>query len=203
MYTNILVPVDTSPESMNAASHAIRLADAVGASVHALYVTRPPVDTDDDGERSQSRSERAFADVVERAEDHGVEVETTVLVGDPAETIADFAEANHADLIVMGTHGREGVDRLFNGSVAERVGRLASVPVTTIRLRDGEQSVRSALEAQRIAREKLAHTGHDDAVIESPSRQRSAWVVRAADDRGEYNVHINSASGQAKLVQVG
>ncbi|MGB9956791.1 universal stress protein [Haloferax prahovense] len=203
MYTHILVPVDTSPESMNAASHAIRLADAVGASVHALYVTRPPVDTDGDGERSQSRSERAFADVVERAEERGVDVETTIVVGEPAESIADFANTCRADLIVMGTHGREGVDRLVNGSVAERVGRLASVPVTTIRLRDGEQSVRSALEAQRIAREKLAHTGHDDAVIESPSRQRSAWVVRAADDRGEYNVHIDSASGQAKLVQVG
>jgi nucleotide-binding universal stress UspA family protein len=59
----------------------------------------------------------------------GVEVTT----GDPAEAIVRTAQANHADLIVMGTHGRTGLPHVFLGSIAEKVVRLAPCPVLTIR----------------------------------------------------------------------
>ncbi|KAB1187303.1 MULTISPECIES: universal stress protein [Haloferax] len=203
MYTHILVPVDGSPEAENAVGHAVHLADAVDAAIHALYVAGAPSGDESKDRAVAERGRRALEDVRERAEEHGLTVDTTVADGEPAATIAEYADTTNADLIVMGTHGRDGVDRLLNGSVAERVGRHVSIPVMTIRLGDGEQSVKSPLQAQRIAREKLELAGHDDAVIESPSHQRTAWVVHATDERGEYNVHINSASGRAKIVQLG
>jgi hypothetical protein len=63
--------------------------------------------------------------------------------------------------------------------------------------------VTSADRARDIAREKLERAGHGDATVESPSHQRTSWVVHARDGDAEYNVHINSASGKAKLVRVG
>ncbi|KAB1193063.1 universal stress protein [Haloferax sp. MBLA0076] len=203
MYTHILVPVDGSPEAENAVGHAVHLADAVGAEIHALYVAGPHSGDESADKSVAERGRRALEDVRERADEHGVTVDTTVAEGDPATTIAEYAETGDVDLIVMGTHGREGVDRLLNGSVAERVGRHVSIPVTTIRLGDGEQTVKSPLQAQQIAREKLQLAGHEDAVVESPSHQRTAWVVHASDEQGEYNVHINSVSGRAKIVQLG
>ena len=203
MYTHILVPVDGSPEAENAAGHAVHLADSVGAEVHALYVSGDQSADESTAEAVAECGRRALDEVREHAAEHDVTVDTTVAEGEPARTIAELATTTNADLIVMGTHGRDGVDRLLNGSVAERVGRQVSIPVTTIRLGEGRQSVTSPLEAQRIAREKLEVTGHEDAVVESPSHQRTAWVVHASDDRGEYNIHINSASGRAKLVQLG
>ncbi|WP_416840116.1 universal stress protein [Haloferax sp. DFSO52] len=203
MYTHILVPVDGSPEAENAVGHAVHLAAAVGAEVHALYVAGAQSADEPTARAVADRGRRALEDVRERATEHDVTVDTTVAEGEPAQTIADFVETTGADLVVMGTHGRDGVDRLLNGSVAERVGRLVSIPVMSIRLGAGEQAVTSPLEAQRIAREKLQVTGHEDAVIESPSHQRTAWVVHASDDSGEYNIHINSASGRAKLVHLG
>jgi universal stress protein A len=69
------------------------------------------------------------------------EVRTRVLVftGEPAAKIIECARDEHADVIVMATHGRSGLERLFMGSVAERVVRLADCPVLTIRVRGRQQ----------------------------------------------------------------
>jgi nucleotide-binding universal stress UspA family protein len=56
-----------------------------------------------------------------------------LLVGDPAESIIQLAETEHADFIVMGTHGRRGLTRLLMGSVAEAVVRGATCPVITVK----------------------------------------------------------------------
>ena len=63
-----------------------------------------------------------------------VPVETAVLRGNPHERIIDYVDENGVDLIVMGTHGRTGVDRYLLGSVTERVVRTADVPVLTVRM---------------------------------------------------------------------
>lgn len=63
----------------------------------------------------------------------GVKVSTLVLTGLAADLIVEVAEGQKVDMIVMGTHGRKGVDRFFFGSVAEKVVRTSSVPVLTIR----------------------------------------------------------------------
>ena len=62
------------------------------------------------------------------------DVEHVVLKGTPYEEISRFAEENKIDLIVIGTHGRKGLDRMLFGSTAEQVVRHAPCPVLTVRL---------------------------------------------------------------------
>ncbi|MFC6764298.1 universal stress protein, partial [Natrinema soli] len=68
-----------------------------------------------------------------RAADHGRSIDTTVVVGQPADAIVDHATENEIDLIVVGSHGRTGFSRVLLGSVAERIARQAPVPVTIVR----------------------------------------------------------------------
>jgi len=65
-------------------------------------------------------------------------VETALVEGAPSHQIMEYAEESDCDLIVMGTHGRGGLDRLLLGSVAERVVRSATVPVLTVRVGEAE-----------------------------------------------------------------
>ena len=65
-----------------------------------------------------------------------VPIETAVLSGDPYKRIREYADENEVDLIVMGTHGRTGVDRYLLGSVTEKVVRTADQPVLTVRMRE-------------------------------------------------------------------
>jgi nucleotide-binding universal stress UspA family protein len=69
-----------------------------------------------------------------------VDYGSDVVQGNPASTIVEYAERYDHDLIVMPTHGREGVSRYLVGSVTEKVVRLSSVPVLTARMRPDEQS---------------------------------------------------------------
>jgi nucleotide-binding universal stress UspA family protein len=62
-----------------------------------------------------------------------VEIETRVLEGNPALEITKFAKDNDCDLIVVGTLGKSGIDRILLGSVAEKVVRIAPCPVLVIR----------------------------------------------------------------------
>ncbi|PWU19389.1 MAG: hypothetical protein C5B48_13625 [Candidatus Rokuibacteriota bacterium] len=78
-------------------------------------------------------AERRLAAVVARAREAGVKVESKLIAGDPSEQIIRHASRWHADLIVIGTHGRSGLGRAFMGSVAERVLQRASAPVLTVR----------------------------------------------------------------------
>ena len=63
----------------------------------------------------------------------GVEVEADVVVGYATEEILAAADKYNADIIVMGTHGRKGIDRILFGSVAEKVVTQSKIPVLTIR----------------------------------------------------------------------
>ncbi|MDS0281375.1 universal stress protein [Haloarcula onubensis] len=65
-----------------------------------------------------------------------VAVETAVVPGTPYRAILDYADEHGVDLIVMGTHGRTGLDRYLLGSVTEKVIRTADQPVLTVRMRD-------------------------------------------------------------------
>jgi nucleotide-binding universal stress UspA family protein len=60
-------------------------------------------------------------------------LEMEILIGRPADRLADYADNNNVDLILMATHGRSGVSRWVRGSVADRILRAASVPVLMIR----------------------------------------------------------------------
>lgn len=139
MYDEILLPSDGSPAAAAALDHALDLAERCGARLHALYVVDQSAI---DGLRSGSELvaaalEREGTETVERVEraatDRGVDVATAVLAGTPVETILDYVADEGIELVVMGTHGRTGVDRYLLGSVTERVVRGSDVSVLVIR----------------------------------------------------------------------
>jgi nucleotide-binding universal stress UspA family protein len=146
MYDRILVPTDGSPGVERAVDHAIELATVHGATIHGVYVVNAasfatlPMETSWEGVGAMLREdgEAALERVAELAGRADVPVETHVVEGSPSREIVRFAEDCDVDSIVMGTHGRGGIDRLLLGSVAERVVRAATVPVTTVRVGDVE-----------------------------------------------------------------
>ena len=146
MYDRILVPTDGSAGTRRAIDHAIRLAQAHDATIHGLYVVNTAsyasfsMETawEGIGDMLRDEGEAAVEAIRERAEAAGVPVETAVLEGSPSREIVRYAEAQSCDLVVMGTHGRGGIDRLLLGSVAERVVRASAVPVLTVRVGKGD-----------------------------------------------------------------
>lgn len=144
MYETILFPTDGSDASLRALDHAIELAETYGATLHVLYVVDVSYSYGDfDGaavdltpmfEALREEGERTIETVEERAEAAGVDVVgATREDGAVHRVILEYAEEIDADLLVMGTHGRRGLDRWLLGSVTERVVRAADVPVLTVR----------------------------------------------------------------------
>ena len=139
----ILCPVDFSEYSRRALDHAIAIARCYEATVTALHVFSPvplaaygpgpmvfepmvliPVDRD-----QLLADTKAF---IEAETAPGVATEAVVREGNTAAEIVDQATTMSADLLVIGTHGRSGFERLLLGSVAEKVLRKARCPVLTV-----------------------------------------------------------------------
>ncbi|WP_010612444.1 universal stress protein, partial [Halococcus hamelinensis] len=117
------------------------------SALHVIHVVdlHPPY-TEVDLERLYAAFEKAgqeaIDEAVDQAEAAGVcSIEATILEGSPAIAILEYADKHDIDLIVMGTHGRRGIRRYLIGSVAERVVRLASVPVLTVRMSNDPPSI--------------------------------------------------------------
>ena len=136
LHDRILAPTDGSDPSNRGVDRAIELADRFGATVHALYVVDQSSrvgDWDVVVERQEAAGEAALDDAADRGEASGVEVERHLRRGTPAAEILASVEGFDIDLIVMGTHGRSGIDRIRHaGSTTERVLRGASVPVFAV-----------------------------------------------------------------------
>jgi nucleotide-binding universal stress UspA family protein len=138
---NILIATDGSENTQRAISYGIEIAKLSGATVHALYVvnTSPIISNywtigkKNIYEIVKSEGEEAVSEVKKIGEASGVEVKEVVLDGYPSTAIIDFAENNNIDLIVMGTLGKTGLDKLLIGSVAEKVVRGSKVPVMVVR----------------------------------------------------------------------
>ncbi|QCC51346.1 universal stress protein [Halapricum salinum] len=142
MYKHILLPTDGSDGVSTIAEHAGSLAEQYDATVHVLSVvdTRnrfegPTMglgsDAWEDAQREQA--ERAVEDAAAALPDD-VTIERHVESGVPHTEILDYADDAGIDLIVMGTHGRTGIDHYLIGSIAERVVRQSPVPVVTVRI---------------------------------------------------------------------
>jgi nucleotide-binding universal stress UspA family protein len=143
MYNRILLPTDGSAEMEPVVDHAAALAERDDALIHALYVVDAasfsslPMETSWEGISELLYEEGTAAlNEVERTVDDRAPVERIVVEGNPSSTIVEHAADDDCDLIVMGTHGRGGIDRLLLGSVAERVVRRSSVPVMTVRVEE-------------------------------------------------------------------
>ncbi|MFW6320781.1 MAG: universal stress protein [Halohasta sp.] len=165
LYDRILVPTDGSPEGRRAVAHAIDLAAAHDATVVGLYVINTasynglPMESSWKGVTTllNTDAQSAIDVVADLGAARGVDVETEIVEGSPSREILQAAE--DCDLIVMGTHGRGGLDRLLLGSVAEKVVRGASVPVMTVRVGDDPAEVAAP----------TAETGAADAPREAES----------------------------------
>ena len=145
MYDEILVPTDGSPAAAAAIEHAVTLAERFDSTVHALYVVDATAySTLEAGsgvvvEALEREGEGAVDAVREAAEAAGVPVSEHVVSGTAYKSILEYADEEGVDLIVMGTHGRRGLDRYLLGSVTERVVRSADQPVLTVRMPDEEE----------------------------------------------------------------
>lgn len=144
MYDNILIPTDGSEGVRDAVIHGLEIASDNNATIHALYVVDRRVAyaatdtaTEDVTDSLQEEGTAAVEDIEQQANDRGLTAVTTVVEGIPASTILDYVDDEGIDLIVMGTHGRTGRDRLAHlGSVTDRVVRGATVPVLVVDISD-------------------------------------------------------------------
>jgi len=129
----ILYPTDFSPYSNQAYFHAVGLAETYGASLTVVYVYTPGSKEASGGDRRYWRSQLEQV----RPANPDIAVHHAFLEGDPAAEISRYAADVGIDVIVIGTHGRTGVDRLVMGSVAERVMREAPCSVLVVKLPKG------------------------------------------------------------------
>ena len=144
MYKHILVPVDGSPTAQKAAEKAAGLAKAFGSKVTAIYVIDPYPFTGLGSDFAYGQAEYLTAATAEAKEATEAAQATMVQAGVPVTTqvieahapwrgILDTAKAVGADLIVMGSHGRRGLEKVVLGSVAQRVLSHAHLSVLIVR----------------------------------------------------------------------
>jgi nucleotide-binding universal stress UspA family protein len=142
MYKRILVPVDGSEPSSKALVAALQLARDVGGRVRVIHVFDALAYltgyeySGEILEQARAHAGRTLDDALAMAKASGVPADAKLL-DQPGrrlgELVADEAQAFEADLVVVGTHGRNGVGRVLLGSGAEQVIRLAPVPVLAVR----------------------------------------------------------------------
>lgn len=142
-FRQILCPVDLSDASVRPLAHAAAFARWYGAALTVLHVvpTFEPVQVRPGGLSDPVRflhpmpREEVLEElgrVLEAAGASGIQAARAVEAGDPPATIVDQALATRADLLVMGTHGRSGFNRLLLGSITEKVLARSPCPVLTV-----------------------------------------------------------------------
>jgi len=170
---NILFPTDFTPRAEDAFSHAVHLASQHEACIHVFNVVTPeeadqanPMDY-----LPLEESEGAFVLTAEEADlpdsprpEMNVEIVYHKMEGvSPAKEIVEYVSEHSIDLVVMGTQGRQGINRLLSGSVSEEVVRQSPCPVFTVLGRDDPQpgpdiqSVLAPVDFSESARLGLAH----------------------------------------------
>lgn len=138
MSEHILIPTDGSEQAERAVEYGISLAEAFDAKVHALYVVETKASyiytvglSDEEKKKHKKYGEEVVTDVVERADQRGLAGAGVVKTGRVPEKIVEYAREKDIDSIVMGKQGHGAIDRYLGGT-AEKVMRMAGVPVTVI-----------------------------------------------------------------------
>jgi nucleotide-binding universal stress UspA family protein len=139
-YDKIMIATDGSKQVEKAVKAAVELARLTGARLYAVYVIASTGYTPRNfgweeslREILEAEAKRAVTFVEEAGKASGIEVESVILDGHPADRIMGFAEQEDMDLIVMGTLGRTGLDRFLLGSVAEKIVRHSKTPVMVVK----------------------------------------------------------------------
>jgi nucleotide-binding universal stress UspA family protein len=106
---------------------------ALPENEHDAHVAHHPIYKDQEIASAEDEAKRSVAGAAAVLREQGVNVATEVVIGDPAETIVDYAAEKDVDLIVMCSHGRGGLTRWVFGSVTEKVLRGTTLPLLVIR----------------------------------------------------------------------
>ena len=134
---HILVPLDFSADAEQALDCAVGLAQQFQSRLTLLHVIYIPVSTEVNLSayftEMEAGAEQGMDTYQKRVEEAGLAVDTVIIRSTPFREIVETAKAKQVDLIIMGTHGRTGLQHLLLGSVAERVVRLAPCPVMVTR----------------------------------------------------------------------
>ena len=140
----LLLATDLSEASYSATEQAFELASRLGAALLVVSVIDPGSLLLPGGrfrarvDQVRERREQQAQALVERGLNQGVDVSFLIWTGDPGDQIVEAAEAELVDMVLVGSHGRGAVGRLFLGSVSEHVVRNAPCPVLVVRPRDPE-----------------------------------------------------------------
>ncbi len=143
VFKHILVPTDLSDASGDALNTAIELAVTFGARLTLLHVWTMPTMGYAEGlawpvDEMKQAAKRSLDELRAKVAEQVPATDAVVKSGLDWQRIVEAASDGDVDLIVMGTHGRHGLPRVLLGSVAERVVRMAPVPVLTVRGRPSE-----------------------------------------------------------------
>jgi len=134
---HVLIPVDFSAPSDRALAYAITMAQKLQARLTLLHVIYLPplagVNLTTQMSAIEEAAHQATDAYLQQVQDAGLPGEKIICQGIPWQEIVQKAEDVGADLIIMGTHGRTGLQHIFLGSVAEKVVRLAPCSVLTVR----------------------------------------------------------------------
>lgn len=143
-FSRILVAIDFSENSECAFDYALTLATQFGAELEIIHVINEPVDLrgfyvphisfEQLEKEIEEGAVKMMADFCSTRMGAFTQYKTSIVTGIPCEEITAVATQTGASLIVLGTHGRTGLDRILFGSTAERVVRSATCPVLTVRL---------------------------------------------------------------------
>ncbi len=141
-FKDILFPIDFSESSKKILPYVLTLSKTFGSTVHLLYVVRDlkyltsfhvphPSLTLIENEIAES-SQKMMEKVCEEELQGCPRFIKKILIGDPAHEIIQYAQDEEIDLIIMGSHGRKGLEKALFGSVAEKVVKNSPVPVLTV-----------------------------------------------------------------------
>lgn len=131
MFNTIMVPTDGSEYSERAADVAINLAAKIGAEVVAIHII-------DDKliypyEVLEEEGKEALNKVQEMGKEKNVTVDEILIVGSPTHDMAKITKKSGADLVVIGTHGKTGLEKFLLGSVAENALKKVDIPVLLVK----------------------------------------------------------------------
>jgi nucleotide-binding universal stress UspA family protein len=140
----VLHPSDFSRASAGAFAKAVDMAKTNRAELVVVHVMAPVLPSVGDGyvspkvyeeieARARAQAQKRLTALVAKAKRAGARARSLLMEGTPYERILRAARSKRADLVVLGTHGRTGLARLFLGSVASRVVSMATCPVLTVR----------------------------------------------------------------------
>lgn len=137
----ILVPVDFTPHTKKLVDYAVQLANNLNAGVQLIHVIEPfssvdmLLDEDTIDEIIQNllvKAQEKINDLLTSCKDIKNECGGTVQVGDVVDEIVQYSEEINADMLVIGTHGTKGLEKVLMGSIAERLVKNASCPTLVL-----------------------------------------------------------------------